>query len=199
MLEPIGSVAEFYAHALAIEHEAAKCYREFEEHFNSRGDEVLAALCGNLAHFEQDHYELLLDRAKALKLPGLCADRYRWLESGPPECVDHALVFRVAGPRQLLEIALKAENNAFRFFEWVAETTTDGGVRALAGEMAREEAEHVQWVTRALEHVRPDGIDWDGLLAAGSGPGLALGAERRLHRGPGSGKADRTEGPSRQR
>jgi len=30
-------------------------------------------------------------------------------------------------------------------------------------------------VTRALEYVRADGVDWDGLLAAGGGPGLALG------------------------
>jgi hypothetical protein len=51
--------------------------------------------------------------------------------------------------------------------------------------MAREEAEHVQWVTKALEYVRADGIDWDGLLADGGGPGLALGGERRLHRDPG--------------
>lgn len=196
MPEPIASVQEFYAHALAIEREAAKCYREFQEHFTGRGEEVLAGLCGKLAHFEHEHYELLLDRAKAMKLPELSSDRYRWLESGPPECVDHALVFRVASPRQLLEIALKAEKNACRFFEWVAGTTADGEVRALAGEMAREEAEHVQWVMLALEHVRPDGIDWDGLLAAGGGPGLALGAERRLHRGSGSGKADRTRGPS---
>ena len=50
--------------------------------------------------------------------------------------------------------------------------------------MAREEAEHVQWVTRAMEYVRADGVDWDSLLAAGGGPGLALGGERRLRKGP---------------
>ena len=109
MLEPIGSVEEFYAHALAIEREAAKCSREFQEHFADRGEAVLARLCGNLAHFEQDHYQLLLDRSKALTLPELPPDRYRWLESCPPENADHNLVYRVVSPRQLLEIALKAE------------------------------------------------------------------------------------------
>lgn len=182
MLEPIGSVEEFYAHALAIEREAVKCYREFQEHFIDRGEEVLAGLCGNLAHFEQDHYQLLLDRSKALELPLLPADRYRWLESVPPECADHDLVYRMATARQLLEIALKAERNARRFFEWVAGTTANGEIHALAEEMAREEAEHVQWVSGALEYMRIDGVDWDKLLAAGGGPGLALGAERRLHR-----------------
>ncbi len=190
MLEPIGSVEEFYAHALAIEREAARCYREFQAHFADRGEEVLAGLCGNLAHFEQDHYDLLARQAKslALDLPELPAGRYRWLESGPPESADCRLVFEVATPRQLLEIALKAERGARRFFEWVANTTADGRVHELADEMAREEAEHVQWVSRALEYVRADGVDWEALLAAGGGPGLAMGGERRLRRGPSPGK-----------
>lgn len=196
MLEPIGSVEEFYAHALAIEREAAKCYREFQEHFADRGEAVLAGLCGNLAHFEQDHYQLLLERSRSLKLPDLPPDRYRWLESCPPENADHNLVYRVVGPRQLLEIALKAERNAKRFFEWVAGTTANGEIHALADEMASEEAEHVQWVSRALEYVRADGVDWDGLLAAGGGPGLALGGERRLHRDPRPAGADRPKGAS---
>ncbi len=182
MLEPIATVEEFFAHALAIEREAAGCYREFREHFADRGEEVLAGLCGNLARFEQEHYELLFERAKSLALPELPPERYRWLVSGPPECADRDLVFRVATPRQLLEIALKAERDAKRFFEWVSGTTASDEVHALADEMAREEAEHVQWVTRALEYVRADGVDWDKLLAAGGGPGLALGGERRVSR-----------------
>lgn len=184
MLEPINSVEEFYAHALAIEHEAAKSYRELKAHFADRGEEVLAGLCGNLAHFEQDHYELLLEQAKHLEIPSLPLDKYRWLETRSPEIEEHDFIFRVATPRQLLEIALKAERNARRFFEWVAGTTTDPAIQQLAEEMAREESEHVQWVTRALEYVRADGIDWDALLATGGGPGLALGGERRLRRVP---------------
>ncbi len=184
MLEPINSVEEFYAHALAIEHEAAKSYRELKAHFADRGEEVLAGLCGNLAHFEQDHYELLLEQAKHLEIPSLPIDKYRWLETKSPEIEEHDFILRIATPRQLLEIALKAERSARRFFEWVAGTTTDPAIHELAVEMAREEAEHVQWVTRALDYVRADGIDWDALLAAGGGPGLALGGERRIRRTP---------------
>jgi rubrerythrin len=184
MLEPIGGMQEFYAHALAIEFEAAKSYREYQGFFADHGDEVLAGLCGNLARLEQQHYEKLLAQAKDLELPELPLDRYRWLESRPPEGGEHELVYRVASPRQLLEIALKAERDAKRFFEWVAGTTADAAVHEMAEEMAREEAQHIQWVGKALEYVRADGVDWDKLLASGGGPGLALGAERRLHRGP---------------
>ena len=66
----------------------------------------------------------------------------------------------------------------------MAGTTASSAIHALADEMAREEAEHVQWVTRAIEYVRADGVDWEKLLAAGGGPGLALGGERRLRKGP---------------
>ena len=184
MFEPIGSVEEFYVHAFAIEGEAARCWRRYQEHFADRGEEVLAGLSGNLARFEEEHHQLLRERAGKLALPELPPDRYRWLESGAPESADCEVVFRLATPRELLEIALKAERNAKRFFEWVAGTTANGEIHELAEEMAREEAEHVQWVTRAMEYVRADGVDWDSLLAAGGGPGLALGGERRLRKGP---------------
>jgi len=184
MLEPINSVAQFYAHALAIEHEAARSYRELQAQFADRGEEVLAGLCGNLARFEQDHYELLLDQARHLEIPALPLDKYRWLEAGSPEIAERDLILRAATPRELLEIALKAERNARRFFEWVAGTTPDPAVQRLAQDMAREEAEHVHWVMQALEYVRADGIDWDALLAAGGGPGLAPGEGRRERRGP---------------
>jgi ferritin-like protein len=141
-------------------------------------------LCGNLAHFEEDHHRLLVERAGKLKLPELPPERYRWLDSGSPEAADCEVVFRLATPRELLEIALKAERGAKRFFEWVAGTTANGEIHALAEEMASEEAEHVQWVSRAMEYVRADGIDWESLLAAGGGPGLALGGERRLRKAP---------------
>ena len=185
MLEPIGTVEEFYAHALAIEREAAKCYRGVPGALRRprRG-----GAGGALRQPRPLRAGSLPAPARArpgtLKLPELPPDRYRWLESGPPETVDHKLVYRVATPRELLEIALKAERNAKRFFEWVAGTTANGDIHALAEEMAREEAEHVQWVTRAIEYVRADGIDWDELLAAGGGPGLALGGRAALRKGP---------------
>ena len=50
-------------------------------------------------------------------------------------------------------------------------------VRELAREMAREEAEHVRWVTSALEYVPSKAIDWEKILARarGPGPGVFLG------------------------
>lgn len=185
IIEPIATIEEFYAHAIAIEHEAACRYREFQAHFADRGEDVLAGLCRNLARFEQDHYEDLLARSRDLVLPAIAPERYKWLDAGTPETLSREMVYRVATPRQLLQIALRAERDARRFFTYVAGTTASAQVQALAEEMAREEDEHVRWVSRALEYLPAEGVDWGKLLEAGGGPGLALGEERRFRRSPG--------------
>lgn len=143
---------EFYAHALAIEREAAERYGEFGDWFLQRGDEVLAGLCRNLAQMEQEHFMELVRASQHLQLPVIGASEYRWLGSSAPESPARELFHRVAEPRHLLEIALHAECNALAFFEWIARTTPDAPVRALARAMAAEEQQHVEWVQKALEY-----------------------------------------------
>ena len=161
---PLRTVEEFYAHALAIEHEAAQRYREFEAHFADRGDEVLAGLCGNLARLESGHFDLLVKSSAGLAIPAIDTSSHQWLESGSPDAGAREIFYRIANARQLLEIALHSECNALGFFEWVAHTTTDSAVRTLAREMAVEEMEHVRWVQNALSYHPSTRIDWEAEL-----------------------------------
>jgi rubrerythrin len=184
MYRVIRSLEEFYAHALAIEREASERYREFETYFADRGEEVLAGLCRNLAALELRHYEELLEKSRNLTLPAIAAGEYQWLEKASPESAARELFYRATNPRQVLEIALEAERNARRFFHDVEAGATDEAVRSLAAEMAADEDEHVRWVSQAIQYLPAEGLDWDKLLALGGGPGLALGAERRLRRDP---------------
>ena len=148
----IRSIEEFYAHALAIEREAAERYREFEAWFDDRGEEVLAGLCGSIGRMEEQHFNSLLQASSHLNLPALAPGEHLWLESGSPEVAARELFYRVAEPRHLLAIALQAERNAVDYFRWVARTSRDGAVRASAREMAQEEERHVDWVTHALQY-----------------------------------------------
>jgi rubrerythrin len=157
----ITSVAEFYAHALAIEREASERYAEFQRHFAERGEEVLAGLCGNLARLEHEHFTQLVRASGHMPLPAIAEGEYQWLDSGSPEAPAREVLFRIANPRQLLEVALQAEYGALAFFEQVVRTTRDPEVRALAREMAAEEAQHVRWVQNALEYHAPAGCDPD--------------------------------------
>ena len=170
----IATVEVFYAHALAIEREAADRYAEFDEYFAGRGEVVLSGLCRNLASAEQQHFEELARACDHLTLPAIAAADYRWLETGPPETAARELLYRVVTPRQLLEIALAAEVRARGFFAWVAGTAASLEVRSLAKLMAAEEAEHGRWVRHALEYHAPGRLDWEKLLAEGIGPGTAL-------------------------
>jgi rubrerythrin len=141
----IESVAELYVHAIAIEREAAERYAEFAERMADLGNDEVAALFGVLARAEKLHLEALRRRTEGVALPALEAD-YSWLDDGPPETVARELVFRLMTQRDALEIALLAEKRARAFFEHVMRTGDDPALRALAREMAAEEAEHVAMV-----------------------------------------------------
>jgi rubrerythrin len=152
MTQTIATPEEFYAHALAIEREAAERYDEFAEWFGMRSS-TLAALCRRLATLEREHFEELAEACARLELPEIEAADYRWLERDSPEVTAREFFYRVANARQLLEIALAAEKRAHAFFVRIARTAPDRGVRELASVMAAEENEHVAWVAEALENI----------------------------------------------
>ena len=152
MRHRIRTVGEFYAHALAIELEAAERYAEFEAYFRDRGEEVLAGLCRNIGRMEGEHFRELAAASRHLQLPAIDTGAYRWLEAGSPEAPAREFFYRVATPRHLLEIALKAEMNAFFFFQHVGLTSDSAEVCALARQMAEEERDHIVWVRNALEY-----------------------------------------------
>ena len=160
----VRSVPELYAHALAIEREAAARYLEFAEHMADEGNEQVAALFRSLAHFEADHARELEDATRGMTLPEIPQGEYAWLDEGSPETGAHDLLFRLMTPHDALEIALAAEQRAKRFFETVFHATRDEALRDLALEMARDEEDHVDWVRRALESNPDPHIDWGKVL-----------------------------------
>jgi rubrerythrin len=151
-MHPIATVEEFYAHALAIELEATERYDEFARHLADRGEDVMAGLCRNLAEGERGHYASLVAASAHLALPAIAAGEHHWIESGASETPARELLYRVATPRQLLEVALDAEQRARAFFVQVVHTSPSEEIRQIAAIMAAEELEHVQWVRQALEY-----------------------------------------------
>lgn len=173
-VRPIATIEEFYAHALAIEREAAGRYEEFTDYFELHGEDALAALCRHLAEMEGKHVEELMASCSSLKLPPILDCDYCWLDGDSPEAPARDMVYRIAKPRHLLEIALAAEWRAREFFVGIARTAPNLTVREMASVMAAEETEHVQWVRQALAHVTT-GANWEELVAAGIGPGIVAG------------------------
>ena len=146
----IESAAELYAHAIAIEREAAERYGELAERMEDEGREELAQVFGLLARVEAEHLDTLLARSEGIPIPEIEAGRYKWLDSGAPETPARELIYRLMTPRHALAIALHAEQRAEAFFDHVFWTASDPALRALAKEMAAEEREHVALVGKML-------------------------------------------------
>jgi rubrerythrin len=155
----IESPAELYAHAMAVEREAAERYAEFAARMQDEGRDDLARLFGMLARAEQEHLEALERRCEGMALPKIVDARYQWLDAYAPETVARELIFRLMTPRHALIIALQAERRALAFFLHVAWTTSDPGVHALANEMAADEREHVALLAKLLGETPAGSLD----------------------------------------
>ena len=155
-MRPIQSAPELYAHAIAIEREAAERYGELAGRMADEGRDELASVFDTLARMEAEHLDALERRTEDVVLPQIAAAQYQWLDAGAPETAARELIFRLMTPRQALAIALEAEKRAQAFFERVFTTAGDPALRALAREMAAEEQEHVVLIERLLAQT-PEG------------------------------------------
>ena len=160
----IKTVPELYAHAIAIEREAAQRYAELAERMRDQANEDLAALFDGMAAVEAGHFAALKHRSAGIALPALATHDYKWLGDVAPESAARELVFRLMTPRGALLMALAAENRAQAFFEHVLLTAHDPDLRALAREMAAEEQEHVLLVERMLERTPDPVVRWEELF-----------------------------------
>jgi rubrerythrin len=175
----IGSIAELYAHALAVEREAAARYAELAEFMSDHGNAPVAELFARLAQIEEEHADAIVARARGLNVPALRSFEHTWFDAGPPETVAHEFVFRLMTPHDALKVALEAEQRARAYFEAVFAAATAPDVKMLAASMIQEEQQHIEWVERALAMDPDPHIDWDKLFAhrrvvLPPGPGIEI-------------------------
>lgn len=156
----IRTAAELYAHAIAIEREAAESYADFARRMDDLGNLDVAQLFRTLAVFESEHLDTLEARVAGVAVPQIAPGEYAWLDAGAPETTARELVYRLLTPRQALAIALEAERRAQQFFADVRATADDPALRALAQEMAAEELGHIAMVERALARTPEGRVDW---------------------------------------
>jgi rubrerythrin len=162
-MKVIQSAPELYAHAIAIEREAAGRYGELARRMADRGNEAVADVFSALARMETEHLDALESKTAGLALPQIAAGKYQWFDKGAPETAAHEWLLRLVTPRQALLIALEAEKRAQAFFERVLLTCDDAELRILAREMAQEENEHISMVSQLVERTPDPVIDWASL------------------------------------
>lgn len=160
----IRTTEQLYAHAIAIEREAAARYAELGERMSDLGNDVVGELFLRLARLEKEHERELERRAAGLQLPAIAPGAYAWIDGEAPETAAHDLVLNLLTPHSVLEIALTAEVRAEAFFKTARAQAADPAVASLAAEMAAEEGVHVAWVKSALRRTPNPVVDWDAVF-----------------------------------
>jgi rubrerythrin len=134
------TLLELYAHALAVEREAAKRFAELEVYLRDAGIDYLADEIEKIGNEELEQYEALYLGTAERELPQIADWEYAWHFLGtettrakPPK-----------NAREALTLALATERRAQNFYIDVAEHATDDAVCAFAAEMATDEQRHIQ-------------------------------------------------------
>ncbi len=149
----LDNVADCYAHALAIEREAAARCLQFAEFLEERGETETAELFYRLHRFEHQHIQELERKAAGLPLPEVCDWEFHWINNAPSDQVDHRLVFHLMTPHDALMIALGAGKRARTLYEQSLARCEDAEVRRLAAALAEEEIEHIALLEEGLKQV----------------------------------------------
>ena len=157
----VRSAPELYAHALAVEREAATRYREFAQRMADLGNDGIAEVFRRFGAEEAEHLRILKRRTKGVRMPRLRAGRHHWLDEGGPAGAARDFVLRLMTPRMALQIALGAERRAEDFFEQVRAEAADPALRLLAEEMEAEERAHIAAVERLIERTPAGDVDWE--------------------------------------
>src|SRR5258706_5041000 len=113
---PVRSFEDFRLRALAAERESAERYHEFDAWFADQDMPDLATLCGRFATAHREDFLKLADASDAVASAAIDAVRRSWIQRDPSDPESGEFFYRLAGPRQLLEIAAAEELEAVRFF-----------------------------------------------------------------------------------
>lgn len=147
---PVFGIAEFLAHAVAIEADAVDRYRALATIMREKGNEAAARLFAELEKAETDHLVEIERKAAELGVRDLAPGEFRWRGGGSPECIPlhggHAKLSTI----DALKLVLAAEKKAFAFFESAALSASPTAVKAMARKMAAEEAGHVAIIAERL-------------------------------------------------
>ncbi len=159
------SLRDFYAHALAIEQEAAQRYQELAQQMVLHHNPAVAETFERLARLEADHAERIAKAAPDVDTSTIPSWEYRWEGVESPEATDYAHAHYLMTPFHALELALVNERRALAFFQAVARSTPNHEIARLADEFARDEQSHVAHVEAALARAERPSVgfdhDWD--------------------------------------
>ena len=155
------TVDELLLHAHAIEADAQERYLSLADQMAVHGNGEAETLFRKLAGIEGRHADELQSLLKDRDIPRHAPWEFSWITRESPESADLNDIHYMMGPHQILEVALRGERRALKFFEYIVSIAQTDDVRRLASEMAEEERQHVGMVEELLRKSPPAAPDWD--------------------------------------
>ncbi len=152
--------ANFMSRAYAMELEAIERYAQFADALETHNNPEVAALFRRLSEVESLHAKRILAEMRWPSLPALPA-AYAWDSVEGPETAPFDAVHYLMQPYHALEIALRCEQQARKYYEDIAAGTAPRRVKAAAKEMAAEEATHVALIQEWMKKVPKPAPGWD--------------------------------------
>lgn len=132
------NLATFLAHAVKLEWEALKHYRNLAEAMQGLGSQEVAAFFRQMAEISSSHYQEALCRAGFADISDLPDLDYQWPAGRVPEVVDG----NILDLETAMQLSLQAEQRGIDFYAGVAAAVADPEVRRIAAAFAAEEREH---------------------------------------------------------
>jgi rubrerythrin len=152
--------AQFMKRAYAMELEASTRYAEFADEMEVANNREVAELFRKLAGIEKLHANKILEQM-GWKTPPADLEPFRWEGLEGAETGEHNDLHYLMRPYHALQIALRNEERAARFFASVARRDLPPAVLEAAREMAEEEREHVELVKAWIARVPKPEKGWD--------------------------------------
>ncbi len=151
---------EFMKRAYAMELEASTRYAEFADQMEVANNREVAELFRKLAGIEKLHANKILEQMGWTTAPA-DLEPFRWEGLEGPETGEHSDLHYLMQPYHALQIALRNEERAARFFASLARRDLPRAVLDAAHEMAEEEREHVELVKAWMARVPKPEKGWD--------------------------------------
>lgn len=149
----------FMAQALAMEFEAMQRYADLADAMEMHNSRDVAELFRRMALIENKHAAKIMAEMGWKEPPPLPpAPAWEGFEAAETIALDD--VHDLMRPWHALQLALRAEERAERFFARLAQAATVDSVRKAALELQREKHEHVELVRLWLAKVPQPDPDW---------------------------------------
>jgi rubrerythrin len=151
--------ADLMARAYSMELEAQERYAQFAEQLETHNNREVAQVFRKLADIEALHAKSILEQMSWTSMPAL-PPAYAW-DGEAPETAPFESVHYLMQPYHALEIALRCEIRAQKYFEDIAREADGDAVRQAAVELATEEREHVELIRGWMKRVPQPAAEWD--------------------------------------